>query len=68
MTWRRVACVFVVAIGWGLAISWLASTLPKPWGKVLLFVVLAVILCWAIRQLRWARRTLRELRGEDPKH
>lgn len=57
--------MFASALLIGLSVGYLLSFLPT---LLVIFVILSVttgVLVWCARELRWARRMLRELREHD---
>jgi hypothetical protein len=62
---RRAGYAAVIGVSLGLAIAWFAGSLPEPLGVAVVIGVALGILWWALRQLAWARRMLREMRDHD---
>jgi hypothetical protein len=58
---KFVALIIIPALA-GIGLSTVVGWLPEPWDRIALLAVVVAALAWALRELKWTRRRLREWR------
>jgi hypothetical protein len=58
----KFVALVVIPILAGIGLTTVVGWLPEPWDRVALVAVVVAVTTWALREVVWTRRRLRELR------